>query len=88
MHDYHLFRQFIDKIEQIAKTEKATKVTKLYFSIGTLANITSEHFLEHLQPMLKDTVAQDAQIEITQENDLDSIRAQQISLVSIEFLDA
>ncbi|MBS0287849.1 MAG: hydrogenase maturation nickel metallochaperone HypA [Proteobacteria bacterium] len=88
MHEYHLFRQFIDKIEEIAKLEKATKVTKLHFSIGTLANITTTHFLEHLNPLLKETIAQDAEIVITAENDLDSIKAQQITLVSIEFLDA
>ena len=84
MHEQSLMNDLLKKISQIAKAEEANKVLKVKVELGALAHISPDHFREHFEHDLKGTIAEGAELEIIQNNDIHHPRAQDITLLSID----
>ena len=84
MHEAHLMKDFIHKIEQIATQEKAKKVISVKVWLGALTNMSSAHFLEHFMQSSVGTVAEGAHIETVMSQDLLDKNAQNILIDSLE----
>ena len=84
MHELTLLASIMKKIEQVAAAHAASKVTGVKVQIGALAHISAEHLREHFRDAIRNTVAQDAAITITENTDTNDPRAQDILLLSVD----
>ncbi len=62
MHETSLMKRLLEAIETVAKENQARRVTKVYVTIGALANITPEHLREHFEIAVKGTLVEGAQL--------------------------
>jgi hydrogenase nickel incorporation protein HypA/HybF len=84
MHEHSLMNDLFKKINEIALRENVTSVTKIHVKLGALAHISPSHFMEHFDEMRKDTVAEFAEVIITEDTNIDASFAQDITLVSVD----
>lgn len=84
MHEFSLMKDLFEKIKHIAQEAQSEHVTKVHVQLGALAHISPEHFKRHFDDMCQNSIAQDAQLVITQGHDLNAPDAQDITLVSID----
>lgn len=84
MHEAHLMKDFIHKIEQIAVQEKAKKVTSVRVWLGALTNMSSAHFMEHFMQSSVGTIAEGALVETVISTDFLDKNAQNILIDSLE----
>lgn len=84
MHEQSLMADLIRKILSISLMNGGGKVVSLKVKLGALAHISSEHFMEHFVEAAKNTVAENAHIDIDVETDIADPRAQDIWLESVE----
>lgn len=84
MHELSLLNDLFNKIQQIAKQEDAQSVTKVHVQLGALAHISPEHFKEHFDEMSKGSIAEQAELVITENPDIHDAKAQDITLLSID----
>ena len=47
MHERALMRDVMSRIEEIARQEGATRITRVDVRLGALSHFTADHFLEH-----------------------------------------
>lgn len=64
MHELHTAQKLLNLVFAKAKENKAKKITKIYINLSKKEHIASENLKFHLEFLIKDTVAQDAKIEI------------------------
>lgn len=84
MHDRAIFEDLLNKIQQIAAQEGATRVRTVHVSLGALSHMDAAHFREHFDEVAPGTLAQDAEIKATLETDTTAEDAQGIRLTSLE----
>lgn len=65
MHESHLIEPIIKGIAEHAAKEKATKVTKVHIKVGQLTGVKEESFKETFKVLAKNTVLENAQLELT-----------------------
>ena len=70
MHEKSLMDNLIKKILLLAQQEHAVKVTKVSVTLGALSHMSKEHFKEHFDIAALGTIAQDAEIEAEQSEDI------------------
>jgi hydrogenase nickel incorporation protein HypA/HybF len=86
MHERHVIDDLIHKIIESAKQARASKVTKISVKLGALSNMSPSHFKEHFDIASRQTIAENAQIEIETSNDINDPGAARILLKSLEIL--
>lgn len=84
MHEMSLMNNLLAKIEQIASENNSTKVSKVCVAIGALAHISEDHFREHFVEGTTDTVAENAKLIVTMNDDINDPNAQEILLTSVD----
>ncbi len=84
MHEVTLFKHLLEKVEELARENNATQVTKIKIRLGALSNISPGHFREHFDEVKPDSMAKFAELEIKQMSDETDPDAQEIILESIE----
>lgn len=79
-----LMKDLFQKIQQIAQQENATHVTKVEIELGALAHISASHFKEHFDELRTGSIAEQAELIITENKDIHDTKAQDITLLSID----
>jgi len=65
MHETHLIEPIIKGVSEHAAREGANKVTKIHLKVGQLTGVKEESFKETFSVLSKDTMLNEAQIELT-----------------------
>ena len=84
MHEAHLINDLMHRIEQVARDEKARRVTGVAVWLGALSHMSEEHFIDHFEQAAAGTVAEGARLDITVSDDAGHAHAQDLRLESVE----
>ena len=84
MHERALMHDLMREIEAVARTDAATRVTKIEVRLGALSHFTPEHFREHFVDASRGTLAEGAAVDAVLEDDLEDPRAAGVVLESVE----
>jgi len=84
MHEKSVMDHLMNKILSLAKEEQTTKVTKISVKLGALSHMSAQHFKEHFDIAAKGTIAQDAEIEAEESQDIHDPNATRVVLKSID----
>jgi hydrogenase maturation protease len=84
MHEKGIMDGLMKKIFELAKAEKAMKVTKVSVKLGALSQMSAEHFKEHFDAEAKGTIAEDAELDAEESQDAFDPDAHHILLKSID----
>lgn len=71
---------------QIAKEKNASRITKVRVWLGALSHLSEEHFKYHFDMAARGTLAEGADIEAEESQDLNDPYAQTVLLQSIDVL--
>ncbi len=84
MHEKSLMDDLMNKIFDLAKREKATKITKVSVTLGALSHMSAQHFQEHFDIAAAGTIAEGAEIEAKESQDIQDPYASKVLLRSID----
>ncbi|NIQ02480.1 MAG: hydrogenase maturation nickel metallochaperone HypA [Nitrospinaceae bacterium] len=84
MHEQSLMADMMRKILSVSLMHGGSKVAGIKVKLGALAHISPEHFMEHFVEAAKNTVAEDARVDIEVETDTTDPRAQDIWIETVE----
>jgi hydrogenase nickel incorporation protein HypA/HybF len=84
MHEHALMRDVMARIEDVARSEGATRVTRVEVRLGSLSHFTPDHFREHFEDAARGTVAENAIVDAELDGDLHDQRASDVVLTSVE----
>ena len=84
MHERALMTDLMCEIEAIARSDGASRVTRVAVRLGTLSHFTPEHFREHFADVSQGTLAEGAAVDAVLAEDLNDPRAAGVVLESIE----
>lgn len=80
MHEHTLIRDVMSRIDEIARAEGATRVTRVQVRLGPLSHVTPAHFCEHFEDAAQGTLAEGAIVDAEVVGD----RAHDVVLESVE----
>lgn len=83
MHEMFLLRGLMQKIERVARDERAHRVEEVRLKLGALAHISPSHLREHFTQAAAGGVAEGARLVIEVGRDTTAPDAQDIRLQSI-----
>jgi hydrogenase nickel incorporation protein HypA/HybF len=84
MHERALMTDLMREIENVARADGATRVTRVAVRLGALSHFTQAHFREHFVDASRGTLAEGAAVDAVLENDLEDPRAAGVVLESLE----
>lgn len=84
MHERALMRDVVARIEELARSEGATRVTRVGVRLGALSHFTPDHFREHFVDEARGTVAEGAAVDAELDGDMTDPRAGDVVLESVE----
>ena len=84
MHERALMKDVMRKIEEVALSGGATRVTRVSVRLGALSHLTPEHFQEHFEDASRGTIAEGAEIDAILDVDFADPRARDVVLESVE----
>ena len=84
MHEQTLIRDVMSRIDEIARAEGATRVTRVQVRLGALSHVTPAHFCEHFEDAATGTLAEGAIVDAEVVGDAMSARAHDVLLESVE----
>lgn len=84
MHEMSLLAGIMKQIDRIATEAKAKRVLTVRVTLGALAHISPDHFREHFVEAAAGTVAEGAELIVTQATDESDPNAQEIILNSVD----
>jgi hydrogenase nickel incorporation protein HypA/HybF len=84
MHERALMTDLMREIEDVARADGATSVTRVSVRLGALSHFTQDHFREHFVDASRGTLAEGATVDAVLENDLEDPRATGVVLESLE----
>jgi hydrogenase nickel incorporation protein HypA/HybF len=84
MHERTLLRDVMSRIDEIARAEGATRVTRVQVRLGALSHFTPAHFCEHFEDAARGTLAEGATVAARIGGGARSARAGDVVLESVE----
>jgi hydrogenase nickel incorporation protein HypA/HybF len=84
MHDRALMQDVVARIEELARAERATRVTRVAVRLGALSHFTPGHFREHFEHAARGTLAEGAAVDAQLDADTGDPRAQGVVLELVE----
>jgi hydrogenase nickel incorporation protein HypA/HybF len=84
MHERTLLRDVMSRIDEIARAEGATRVTRVQVRLGALSHFTPAHFCEHFEDAARGTLADGATVAARIVGDARGARAGDVVLESVE----
>lgn len=84
MHEQALMRDVMRKIEEVASSGGATRVTRVRVRLGALSHFTPDHFREHFAEVSPGTLAEGAEVDVLTDDDITDPRARDVVLESID----
>lgn len=86
MHEMHLMKNIIQKLEQVSRAHQAEKVVSLKVWLGALSHLTPEHFLEHFEYESKNTHVEGALVSFEISNDVEHPDSMEVKILEVEIL--
>lgn len=83
MHERALMRDVVARVEEVARSEGATRVTRVSVRLGALSHFTPEHFCEHFEDSARGTLAEGALVDAELEGDIADPRACDVVVESV-----
>ena len=84
MHERTLMRDVMSRIQEIARDEGATRITRVDVRLGALSHFTPNHFREHFEDASRGTVAEGALVVATIVEDTRDPHASDVVVESVE----
>jgi hydrogenase nickel incorporation protein HypA/HybF len=84
MHERALIADVTRRIEEIAASEGATRVTRIAVRLGALSHFTPEHFRAHFADATRGTVAEGAAVDAVLDTDIADSHASDVVVEGIE----
>jgi hydrogenase nickel incorporation protein HypA/HybF len=84
VHERTLMRDVMSRIEEIARDEGATRITRVDVRLGALSHFTEDHFREHFEDASRGTVAEGALVVATVADDARDAHASDVVVESVE----
>ncbi|PIQ96830.1 MAG: hydrogenase nickel incorporation protein HypA [Nitrospinae bacterium CG11_big_fil_rev_8_21_14_0_20_56_8] len=84
MHEMSLMKDLMQKIDAVAQSNGARKVTQVRVQLGALCHMSAEHFKGHFVEAAQGTPAEGAALEIFLHPDEADPNAQDILLLSVD----
>jgi hydrogenase nickel incorporation protein HypA/HybF len=84
VHEHALMRDVVSRVEALARSERASRVTLVRVRLGALSHFTPEHFREHFEDAARGTVADGAAVVASLEEDINDPLAGDVVLESVE----
>lgn len=84
MHETGLVRDVVHRVEDLARSTGARRVTGAKVWLGALSHLSAEHFREHFAIEARHTLAAGAVLEIEVSDDADHPHAQHVRLESVD----
>ena len=84
MHERALMIDVMKKIEEVARSDGASRVTRVSVRLGALSHFTPEHFCEHFDDASLGTIAEGAEVDAVLETDVHAPNASGVVLESVE----
>jgi hydrogenase nickel incorporation protein HypA/HybF len=84
MHEASLMNGLMNRIDELARTEKAKRITGVSVWLGAFSHMSAEHFTEHFEQAAAGTIAEGAALDIAVSDDTGHANAQDILLESVE----
>jgi len=84
MHEQALMKDVMREIEEVALFGRATRVTRITVRLGSLSHFTPEHFRAHFADTSRGTIAEDAAVDATVDEDITDPRARDVVVESVE----
>jgi len=84
VHERALMRDVLARVEEAARTEGATRVTRVDVRLGALSHFTPAHFLEHFEDAARGTIAEGAAVVAAVETDIAHPHASDFVVESVE----
>jgi hydrogenase nickel incorporation protein HypA/HybF len=84
MHETALVRDVVHRVEDLARSTGARRVTGAKVWLGALSHLSAEHFREHFTIEAQHTLAAGAVLEIEVSDDPDHPHAQQVRLEGVD----
>jgi hydrogenase nickel incorporation protein HypA/HybF len=84
VHERALMRDVMSRIEELARVEGASRVTRVDVQLGPLSHFTPDHFREHFEDASRGTIAQGALVVATQAGDIAGAHAADVLVASVE----
>jgi hydrogenase nickel incorporation protein HypA/HybF len=84
VHEQTLIRDVMARIDEIARAEGATRVTRVQVRLGALSHVTPAHFCEHFEDAAHGTLAEGAIVDAEVVDDAMSERANDVVLECVE----
>jgi hydrogenase nickel incorporation protein HypA/HybF len=84
VHEQALMRDVMQRIEEVARSGGATRVTAVSVRLGALSHFTPEHFREHFEDASRGTIAEGADVHAVVDGDITDALAREVVLESVE----
>ena len=84
MHEFSLIADLLRKIEAVSQENDNAKVLRVKVKLGALSHISPDHFREHFEHGVKNTLIEGAKLDIEALKDINDPCAQEIILDSVE----
>jgi hydrogenase nickel incorporation protein HypA/HybF len=84
MHERALMADVMRKIDEVAHTDGAKRVTRIDVRLGALSHFAPDHFYEHFIDASRGTLAAGASVNAVVDDDVFSPRARDVVLESVE----
>jgi hydrogenase nickel incorporation protein HypA/HybF len=84
MHETALVRDVVHRVEDLARSTGARRVTGAKVWLGALSHLSAEHFREHFAIEARHSLAAGAVLEIEVSDDPDHPHAQHVRLESVD----
>jgi hydrogenase nickel incorporation protein HypA/HybF len=84
LHERALMRDVLAWIQELAREEGATRVTRIDVKLGALSHFTPDHFREHFEDASRGSVAEGALVVATIDGDRADARAADVVVESVE----
>jgi hydrogenase nickel incorporation protein HypA/HybF len=88
MHETALVRDVVHRIDDLARSTRARRVTRVKIWLGALSHLSPEHFRAHYEIEARDTAAAGAILDVEASADPDDPHAQHVRLESVDLDDA
>jgi len=84
MHEASLMKDVMARIQKVAETESAARVTGISVWLGALSHTDAEYFAEHFEHAAAGTIAEGAALDVTVSDDPQHPNAQDILIEDVE----
>jgi hydrogenase nickel incorporation protein HypA/HybF len=84
MHETALVRDIVHRINDLAQSTRARRVTRARIWLGALSHRSPEHFRKHFAIEARDTIAAQAILDVELSGDVNDLHAQLVRLESVD----